>query len=73
MEEDKTVLLFRQIQAATKNGHDAEVRRDKDGNFVVYSVKKQRADKIQVKLHSAESSGLRCVSERTLCKAQRTP
>ena len=34
---------------ATKNGHDAEVRRDKDGNFVVYSVKKQRADKIQVK------------------------
>ena len=43
MEEDKTVLLFRQIQAATKNGHDAEVRRDKDGNFVVYSVKKQRA------------------------------
>jgi hypothetical protein len=41
MEEDKTVLLFRQIQAATKNGHDAEVRRDKDGNFVVYSVKKQ--------------------------------
>jgi pilus assembly protein CpaC len=27
----------------------AEVRRDKDGNFVVYSVKKQRADKIQVK------------------------
>ena len=49
MEEDKTVLLFRQIQAATKNGHDAEVRRDKDGNFVVYSVKKQRADKIQVK------------------------
>lgn len=49
MEEDKTVLLFRQIQAATKNGHDAEVRRDKDGNFVVYSVKKQRADIIQVK------------------------
>ena len=49
MEEDKTVLLFRQIQAATKNGHDAEVRRDKDGNFVVYSVKKQRAYKIQVK------------------------
>lgn len=49
MEEDKTVLLFRQIQAATKNGHDAEVRRDKDGNFVVYSVKKKRADKIQVK------------------------
>ena len=49
LKEDKTVLLFRQIQAATKNGHDAEVRRDKDGNFVVYSVKKQRADKIQVK------------------------
>ena len=48
MEEDKTVLLFRQIQAATKNGHDAEVRRDKDGNFVVYSLKKQREDKIQV-------------------------
>lgn len=71
--EDKIHLLYQQILCATKNGHDAEVRRDKDGNFVVYSVKKQRADKIQVKLHSAESSGLRCVSERTLCKAQRTP
>ena len=31
------------------------------------------ADEILAKLHSAESSGLRCVSERTLCKAQRTP
>ena len=47
--EDKIHLLYQQILYATKNGHDAEVRRDKDGNFVVYSVKKQRADKIQVK------------------------
>lgn len=47
--EDKIHLLHQQILYATKNGHDAEVRRDKDGNFVVYSVKKQRADKIQVK------------------------
>ena len=29
MEEDKKVLLFRQIQAATKNGHDSEVLRYK--------------------------------------------
>ena len=40
--EDKIHLLYQQILYATKNGHDAEVRRDKDGNFVVYSVKKQR-------------------------------
>lgn len=38
--EDKIHLLYQQILCATKNGHDAEVRRDKDGNFVVYSVKK---------------------------------
>ena len=37
--EDKIHLLYQQILCATKNGHDAEVRRDKDGNFVVYSVK----------------------------------
>lgn len=47
--EDKIHLLYQQILCATKNGHDAEVRSDKDGNFVVYSVKKQRADKIKVK------------------------
>ena len=47
--EDKIHLLYQQIKKKKKNGHDAEVRRDKDGNFVVYSVKKQRADKIQVK------------------------
>ena len=28
---------------------------------------------VNLTMHSAESSGLRCVSERTLCKAQRTP
>ena len=39
--EDKIHLLYQQILCATKNGHDAEVRRDKDGNFVVYSVKNQ--------------------------------
>ena len=33
----------------------------------------QRNGQIIVAVHSAESSGLRCVSERTLCKAQRTP
>lgn len=54
MEEDKTVLLFRQIQAATKNGHDAEVRRDKDGNFVVYSVKNSGQIKYKLNNTSAE-------------------
>ena len=52
--EDKIHLLYQQILCATKNGHDAEVRRDKDGNFVVYSVKKQRADKIKLNNTSAE-------------------
>ena len=50
MEEDKnSFYYFVRYRQQLKNGHDAEVRRDKDGNFVVYSVKKQRADKIQVK------------------------
>ncbi|GMU16526.1 hypothetical protein [Waltera acetigignens] len=48
--EDKIHLLYQQILCATKNGHDAEVRRDKDGNFVVYSVKKQRAEDAAVEM-----------------------
>ena len=42
------------------HGYDIEVK-----NTLIAEALKE--------LHSAESSGLRCVSERTLCKAQRTP
>lgn len=37
-----------------KNGHDAEVRRDKDGNFVVYSVKNSGQTKYKLNNTSAE-------------------
>ena len=43
---DEKLILYKQILYATRNGNDAEVRKDKNGNFIVYSVKKQRADKI---------------------------
>lgn len=52
--EDKIHLLYQQILCATKNGHDAEVRRDKDGNFVVYSVKKSGQTKYKLNNTSAE-------------------
>lgn len=38
----KEEALYVQIDRATQNGHDAEVRRDKEGKFVVFSVKKQK-------------------------------
>ena len=44
---DEKLILYKQIEAATQNGHDAEVRRDRNGKFIVYSVKKKRADKIK--------------------------
>ena len=34
--------LYIQIEAATKNGNDAEIRKDKYGKFVVYSVQKKK-------------------------------
>lgn len=34
--------LYILIEKATQNGNNAEVKRDKDGDFVVYSVKKQK-------------------------------
>lgn len=43
---DEKLILYQQILYATRNGNDAEVRKDKNGKFIVYSVKKQRADKI---------------------------
>ena len=43
---DEKLILYQQILYATRNWNDAEVRKDKNGNFIVYSVKKQRADKI---------------------------
>ena len=42
-------------------------------NIVENQKKISRFLKKREQMHSAESSGLRCVSERTLCKAQRTP
>ena len=42
-------------------------------NIVIKEVEKHVIKSSDSILHSAESSGLRCVSERTLCKAQRTP
>lgn len=52
--EDKIHLLYQQILCATKNGHDAEVRRDKDGNLVVYSVKNSEQIKYKLNNTSAE-------------------
>lgn len=34
--------LYIQIEEATKNGNDAEVRKDKYGRFIVYSVQKKK-------------------------------
>lgn len=39
---NKEKELYVQIDKATQNGHDAEVRRDKEGRFIVFSVKKQK-------------------------------
>lgn len=38
----KELELYIQIKQATKNGHNAEVKIDKYGEFVVYSVEKKK-------------------------------
>lgn len=47
MRMDEKSLLYSQIIKAIRNGNDAEVRRDKNGNLVEYTVKRQRTDKIK--------------------------
>ena len=42
---DEKTRLYQEILKATEHGNDAEIRKDRDGNFVVYSVKKMRTDK----------------------------
>ena len=46
---DAMTKLYRDVVKATSNKHDAEIRKDKDGSFIVYSIKRQRADKEMVK------------------------
>lgn len=33
---DEKLILYQQILHATRNGNDAEVRKDKNGNFIVF-------------------------------------
>ena len=61
-------MYIKEIVCADKEDSEADVIIS-DG---VYTIKCYMYPVTDV-LHSAESSGLRCVSERTLCKAQRTP
>ncbi len=42
--------LYLSIVNATKNGNDAEVKRDRDGNFQVYSVKKKKEKSVLVSM-----------------------
>lgn len=42
MSVSKEQELYIQIEETTKNGNDAEVRIDKYGRFVVYSVQKKK-------------------------------
>jgi len=46
--EEKAIRLYNLILQATKDGKDAEVRVDKKGDFVVFSVKRSRAEKRMV-------------------------
>ena len=39
---NKEKELYIQIIEATKNGNDAEIRKDKNGRFIVYSVQKKK-------------------------------
>lgn len=39
---EKAQKLYKEIEEATKNGHDAEVRRNKSGEFQVYSIKRKK-------------------------------
>jgi len=43
--EEKAIRLYNLILQATKDGKDAEVRKDKQGEFVVFSVKRSRTEK----------------------------
>lgn len=45
---DEKEKLYQSIVMATKNGNNAEVKKDKDGQFVVFTVKKQRTDRIRI-------------------------
>lgn len=38
----QNLRLLRSIEAITKRGNDAEVRRKKDGQYAVYEVKKNK-------------------------------
>lgn len=44
---DEKEKLYQSIVLATRDGNNAEVKRDKEGRFVVYTVKKQRTEKIR--------------------------
>lgn len=41
--------LYFQIEQATKNGNDAEVRKNKYGEFIVYSVQKKKQKQVIAK------------------------
>lgn len=41
---DEKIKLYEAVVRATENDHDAEIRRNKEGKFVVYSVKRKRTD-----------------------------
>lgn len=56
-----------------ETGLPAALRQDKKYQKAQKNCNKANEKMQDLNLHSAESSGLRCVSERTLCKAQRTP
>ena len=39
---EKAMKLYKQVVTATQNGKDAEIRVNKQGEFIVYSVKRSR-------------------------------
>lgn len=39
---EKEIRLIEHIQEISKKGNSAEVKKDKDGNYVVYEVQKKR-------------------------------
>lgn len=46
---EKAQKLYKEIEEATKNGHDAEVRRNKSGEFQVYSIKRKNFRLLRMK------------------------
>lgn len=42
---DMAVELYEQVMEVINDGNDAEIKRDKEGNLVVFSIKKVRRDK----------------------------